>query len=154
MKNSPLQLLRYFIPEISFSANPSFDSNKECDTAMEEFSVETAVNRQTAPKGFPGHSWTIEMKISQGIKEGKNFPYRFKLVILGMFAFLDEALAEEKETQFVRVNGSSILYGAAREVLRSTTALGPWDALIIPGISFYEKQLVQKEEAAPVQESD
>ena len=136
---------------MSFSANPSFDPDKECESGMEEFAVGTVVNRQAALEGFPGHSWSIEMQISQGIKQDKNFPYQFKLVIVGMFAFLNEDLAEEKETQFVRVNGSSILYGAARELLRSTTALGPWDAFIIPGVSFYEKQVAQKEETASVQ---
>jgi preprotein translocase subunit SecB len=154
MKNSCLQLLRYFVPEISISANPSFNPDKDRDSGMEEFSVGTAVNRQAAPEGFPGHSWLIEMQISQGIKQGKNSPYQFKLVIVGMFAFNDGTETDEKEAQFVQVNGSTILYGAAREILRSTMTLGPWGHVIIPTISFYEKQATHTGETVPASKAD
>jgi precorrin-4 methylase len=73
---------------------------------------------------------------------------------VGIFAFLDGAVTSEKEEQFVQVNGSSILYGAAREFLRSMTTLGPWGSAIIPGVSFYEQQASLKEEMTPVAKAD
>ena len=51
----------------------------------------------------------------------------------------------ESETRFVQVNGSSMLYGMAREHIRSLTAAGPWGAIILPTMSFYDnKETAQK----------
>jgi preprotein translocase subunit SecB len=154
MKHSPLQLLRYFVPEMSFSANQAFNPEKACESGNEQFSVEAVVTKQKALENFPGHSWSVEMVISQKIKEGQNFPYQFKLTLVGMFACKDGVMTDDIENQFVRVNGSSMLYGAARELVRLTTTLGPWGEIILPTISFYNKEATQKEQNAPVPKAD
>ena len=139
MKDSPLQLLRYFTPEICCSANPSFDPQKVCEAGVDQFSVNAVVTRQTAADNFPGHSWCVEMHIAQKYKDGQNFPYKFDVTLIGFFACSDGFPSPADEGQFVRVNGSSMLYGAARELLRSLTSRGPWSEVFLPGISFYDK---------------
>jgi preprotein translocase subunit SecB len=139
MKNSPLQLLRYVVPEASCTATPTFDPTQPIDSAITaQLSVNAAVTRQKAPDNFPGHSWSVEVSISQTLKEGQNFPYTFKVSLVGFFTCRDDLPPEAEEERFVRVNGSSMLYGAAREIVRSLTARGPWGALFIPGISFHD----------------
>jgi len=145
MKHSPLQLLRYFVPEIHCSANQAFDEDKSRDSGYDQFSVEATVSRQKSPKGFHGHSWSVEMAIQQQLKEGQNFPYQFKLIIIGIFVCNHGKMTDEAETQFVKVNGSSLLYGAACELIRSTTALGLWGELMLPTTSFYDKDAVRRE---------
>jgi hypothetical protein len=86
------------------------------------------------------------MKVSQKLTEGQNFPYKFDLTILGFFVCRDGVPPEAGEQRFVRVNGSSMLYGIAREIIRSTTAMGPWGFILLPTISFYEKDPTQKDE--------
>jgi preprotein translocase subunit SecB len=154
MRHSPLQLLNYFVPEMSFSANQLFNQERPIEGGIEHFSVEATASQQKAPKDFPGHSWAVEMVIAQEIKEGQNFPYRFKMTIVGMFAFKGDVMADDKENQFVKVNGSSMIYGVARELMRSTASIGPWGALIIPTVSFYENVPEQKEESASVPKAD
>jgi preprotein translocase subunit SecB len=154
MKQSPLQLLSYFVPEMSFSANQLFSQEKSIEGGIESFSVEAEASQQKAPNDFPGHSWSVQMVIAQDIKEGQNFPYRFKLIIVGMFALKEGVMTDDKESQFVKVNGSSIVYGVARELMRSATCLGPWGSLIIPTVSFYESAPMQKEESAPLPKAD
>jgi preprotein translocase subunit SecB len=150
MKHSPLQLLRYFAPEVSCSANLAFDPAKECDSVLEQLSVGATVAQQQNPENAPAHSWSVEMKISQKLKDGQNFPYRFDLTLVGIFTCKDGFRTHEDEEQFVRVNGSSMLYGAAREVIRSLTSRGPWGELLLPTLSFYDKNTKpQSETAAP-----
>ena len=146
MKHSPLQLLQYFVPEISFTANQTFNTEKGCEGGIEEFSVEAVAKHQAAPENFQGRSWSVEMVISQKLKDGQNLPYKFSMTLVGMFAWLDKNATSEQEAQFVRVNGSTILYATAREVIRSTTTLGPWGPVILPTLSFYDKD-ASKEQA-------
>lgn len=154
MKHSPLQLLRYLVPEIACSANPGFAPQKECENAIDQFSVNAVVTQQKAQGNFPGHSWLVDMTISQKLKEGQNFPYKFDLSIVGFFACNNGFPSSVDEEHFVRVNGSSMLYGAARELIRSLTARGPWGELILPSISFYDNATKPTEEVIPAPKAD
>jgi len=154
MTHSALQLLRYVIPELSCSANPSFNPQKECEGGIELFSAETAVAPAKAPDDLKAHAWSVEMRISQTFKEGQNFPYKFDLTILGFFTMQNGQAPESGEERFVRVNGSSMLYGIAREIVRSITATGPWSSVFLPTISFYQKDPNQKDETTLVSKAD
>jgi len=153
MKYSPLQLVRYLIPEISVSANSSFDPQKPIEARTDQFSVQVVVTQQEVHEEFKGHSWSIEMTITQKIMEGQNSPYTFRLSLVGLFFCKDGLPPKAEEERFVRVNGSSILYGAAREMMRSVTALGPWGALLLPTASFYESEAAQKVEGTTIPNS-
>jgi preprotein translocase subunit SecB len=149
MKHSPLQLLRYVVADVACTATPTFDPSKPFDsTTTDLLSVDATVTQQEAPEDFPGHSWSAEMSISQTLKDGQNFPYTFKLSLVGFFACHDGFASPEDEERFVRVNGSSMLYGAAREIIRSATSCGPWGELFLPGVSFYDKGNSSKEDQA------
>jgi|ERR1017187_1617079 preprotein translocase subunit SecB len=140
MKHSPLQLIRYFVTACACNANPKYDPQKEIVGGLEQFSVEVKATPLEPTKDLPGHHWSVEMAVVQKINEGQNFPYTFHITMEGMYACKDGVLKTEAEIQFVKVNGSSMLYGIAREQIRALTAAGPWGAIIIPTLSFYEKQ--------------
>ena len=149
MKHSPLQLQRYLVTDISCSANQNYNPEAEWAGAMENFTVEsTAVRLEDQPK-TSSHSWSVEMVITQKSQKDQNFPYRFHVNLVGVFAFSEGARNAEEENQFVRVNGSSMLYGIAREVIRSLTAAGPWGAVILPTISFYGDASQKQVQADP-----
>lgn len=148
MKHSPLQLVRYLAPEISVSANSSFNPAKPTESGTEQLVVQAIVAQQKAPDNFRGQSWSIEMLITQTFKEGQNFPYTFKLALVGLFLCHDGKVAKADEERFVRINGSSILYATARELVRSLTTLGPWGEVLLPTASFYEDVAVEKKETA------
>lgn len=86
------------------------------------------------------------MTIHQQIGPQQNFPYEFKLVIVGAFTCGDELPEGVSKETFVKVNGSSVLYGVAREMIRATTARGPYLDLMVPTISFYEPPRVEHAE--------
>lgn len=69
----------------------------------------------------------------------------------GVFTCSDELPKGVSKETFVKVNGCSILYGVSREMIRATTARGPWLELMIPTISFYEPPLIKKVEKEEVE---
>ena len=147
MKLSPLQLARYFVTDIGCKANPQFNPEREMQGALEQFSVNVRLNALPPEKDVSGHSWSLEMEIAQRKKEDQNFPYEFHISLLGIFTS-QEGPNLEMETTFVQVNGSSSLYGMAREHIRALTAAGPWSEIILPTVSFYENN--DKEAASKV----
>ena len=149
MKNSPLQLVRYLVTDIACTSNPKFNPEKEMVGGMEQFAVEAKASPLETSKDVPGHPWSVEMVVSQKIQEGQNFPYEFRIAMVGIFGCNNSAAVDEKETRFVRVNGSSMLYGIAREQIRALTAASPWGAILLPTMSFYDNpEHPKKEEAA------
>ena len=147
MKPSALQLVRYLVTDISCAANPNFKTDKALEGAFEQYLVDVKFNQMEQKNEFPGHPWSVELGITQTLKEGQNFPYGFKISVIGIFAFQDGALPGDKEKEFVRINGSSMLYGVAREHIRTITAAGPWGAIIIPTMSFYDNKEATPQEA-------
>ncbi len=138
MKISPLQLLRYVASETSCSGNGTFDNSKPFDPGEGQPELTVTVARQEKPQDFEGNFWAVEMTVAQTCKPGQNFPYNFKVSLLGFFALRDVKASLEWEERFVRDNGSSMLYGAAREIVRSMTSRGPWGALFLPSLTFYD----------------
>lgn len=137
MKFSPLQLTRYAVTDIGCKANPQFNPENELQDALEQFSVSVRLNELPSEKDVPGHAWSLELDIAQKKKDDQNFPYSFHISLVGFFMSPDGPDLE-KETTFVNVNGSSTLYGIAREHIRALTAAGPWGAIILPTVSFYD----------------
>jgi preprotein translocase subunit SecB len=137
------------VTNIGCTANPKFNPEKEIVGALEHYSINAKANPLEAEKDAPGHEWSVELEVVQKKTEENNFPYEFHISIFGIFTCQDGALASEKETRFVQVNGSSMLYGMAREHIRALTAAGPWGAIILPTLSFYEKKEQLQKEAVP-----
>ena len=146
MKLSPLQLTRYVVTNISCAANSKYNPEKEIVGALDQYSINTKANPLAPEKDIPGHGWSVELEVRQEKKEGQNFPYEFHISIFGIFTCQDGTLNSEKETRFVQVNGSSMLYGMAREHIRALTAAGPWGAVILPTMSFYDNKEQPKQE--------
>lgn len=130
MKYSRLNLLGYVIPEISCKANAGFNPSKDLEMQRDELRVE---NKITDPDA--DGDWMVQVIVEQVVKDKQNFPYSFKTVAVGAFR-IDQPESKEADRKLVSVNGSSILFGVIREQIRSLTANGPWNALIIPSVCF------------------
>lgn len=150
MKFSHLQLTRYLVPEISVSANSAFNPGKSVEVDAEQLTVHSVVAPLKDQKGSKDHSWLMEMSVTQCLKEKQNFPYTFKVSLVGVFLCKDGLPPSLEEERFVRTNGSSVLYGAAREILRSITTLGPWGEVLLPSVSFVEDEVSKQEQ--PIQQ--
>jgi preprotein translocase subunit SecB len=137
MKPAPIYLNNYFITELSITARESFDSEKEINAKMEEFNVQEEVQK-IENKDLDGSFWQVVLTVSQQPAAESNFPYEFRIVIVGLFELFAKELSEDKQEKIIRINGSSMLYGSVREIIKANTGRGPYESVVVPTVSFYE----------------
>lgn len=131
MKLSALQLNLYFVTDLTFSANKSFDPQKPIEYVESMFTVEPEVTRQEGN----GRAWQVRLRIEQTASESNNSPYSFSIVMFGFFQVANH-FPEEKEQALVETNAPTMLFGILREVVRDMTMKGPFPGLILPSFSF------------------
>jgi preprotein translocase subunit SecB len=132
---APLNLQRYFLTEVQLTPNASVDLGKAIELNLEDFSVDTRVEQGAIPE-VP---WQIILRIQHNADPKKNYTYNFLVEIVGWFE-VSSNVPEDKKAQLLEVNGSSMLYGVAREVVRSLTAQGPFMPINLPSVSFYKQK--------------
>lgn len=143
MKPSPLSLDNYFVTELIFSANKAYDPSQAGELKFDDLIVEP-----TCLNGEPDkHEWQVGLRLRFQPKAEANYPYTFSLELVGFFRVLS-LLPAESEERLVKTNASSMLYGAAREIIRAATSRGPYVAIILPSVSFYALKKPENAEAA------
>ncbi len=133
MKLSPIQLLDYHVTSISVEACASFKRDKPMDLDPADLSV-SAQTKLLEDAEEP--RWAVSLAIRYEPTEGKNVPYRLSIDMVGLVTAVAKK-ADEAIRHAVEVNGPSMLFGAAREILRDATARGPHGPIIIPSASFF-----------------
>jgi preprotein translocase subunit SecB len=137
MKQSPLQLLDYWVDYIEVRANPNFDSSKEIEILVQSIDLVAEVSEiKIDDAHFAGTAWQVSLRIEQPLPEGKNLPYSYKLDIAGLVA-AHPGLKDEQLKRAVEVNGPSMLFGSAREIIRAATSRGRHAPVIIPSTNFF-----------------
>ena len=147
MKLSPLQLERYFITDLHFSANSKFDESKEALFKCDYIEVKTAVVKDAKES----NKWQITLNIKFQPSAEANIPYSYSLEMVGLFETASEFPADKVE-RLVKTNGSTMLYGVAREVVRELTSKGPRDGPVLPSVSFFEPEKKAQETIAATPE--
>jgi len=143
VKLSPLDLCRYFVTESSCSANPEFDPKQPIDVAMDRLVVETSIDKiEVEVQERVG--WSVELDLAYQLAPKQNYPYSYSVRIVGLFTSPAEVPPGLDDERVVRINGCSMLYGIAREMVRSHTAAGPWGEILIPTVSFFEGKQVEE----------
>jgi preprotein translocase subunit SecB len=144
MKASPLNLRDYYVTELSVTTNKNFDLQKPVSMKFEDLVVERhLIQHNDAKNGSP---WQLTLRVHHTSAPERNAPYQFTLELVGFFDVNAKVPAEKVET-ILKVNGASMLYGAARQVIRSATAQGPYLPVLLPSVSFYAPK-----ESAPAPE--
>ncbi len=132
MKTSPLQLEHYFVSDLHFAVNHTFDVTKKVDLSDDQFVVDAA---SQCDKKSP-EKWQVTLRVKHHPVVSANAPYSFTLEVVGFFLVLP-AYPHDKE-RLVKTNGPTILYGIAREIVRNITSSGPHPGVLIPSVSFFE----------------
>lgn len=149
MKQAPLQLLDYWVDFIEVRANYKFDPKKPADLEIESIDLRSDVRqREVVDPETNGTEWFVHLRIEQPLGEDKNIPYTYTLEITGLVAAHPE-LKDEKLRRAVEVNGPSMLFGSAREILRAATGRGPFAPIIIPSTNFFSRLPDKKTEPTP-----
>jgi hypothetical protein len=147
MRLAPLTLERYFAERFEFTVNPKCDLRQPLELRIDDLQVKSRIDYlPEAQIEAQSQNAARKAKISLGVcyqpaHEG-NFPYSFRLDLVGFFA-VATGLREVDPDRLLELNGSSILFGVAREMIASFTARGPFPLILLPSISF------PTEESAP-----
>ncbi|WP_025324470.1 protein-export chaperone SecB [Deferrisoma camini] len=132
MKAPPLRLENYFFPRVLVEANPNFANT---DT-NQEVPIKLSAQPQVSVNTKDPLRFRLILKIRVAYDEDHPSPYGIELDAVGFFR-VDETVPEDQRTTLVHVNGSTILFAAAREFLLGVTGRGPWGNVMLPAWSFH-----------------
>jgi len=133
MKLSPIQLLDYQVTSLNVEACASFNREQPMDLDPAEVAV-NALTKRLDDENEP--RWAVTLSLRLEPVEGKNIPYRLSIDMVGLVTALAQNV-DETIRHAVEVNGPSMLFGAAREILRDATSRGPHGPIILPSASFF-----------------
>jgi preprotein translocase subunit SecB len=140
MELAPIQLTDYFVPAIHVEASPDYNSDQPSDLDIDSLEVKQSC---TCPDKNAPHRFVIQMSLRQELVQGKNIPYRYEIHLVG-FVETHPKFPEDKLQRAVEVNGPSMLFGAAREILRAATGRGPYGHVLIPSTTFFKPEKPSK----------
>lgn len=134
---SSLQLERSFFKRVEIVAASAAET-------VPPQKIETTVNSGRDP-GVIGR-YRIDLIIRLLPEGDKSSSYTGVVEVSGFFRIVGP-ISPDKQDQLVTVNGCSMLFGMAREMVSNVTARGPWPMLVLPTVSFADVKLVPVEPA-------
>ncbi len=138
MKLARINLIEYFATDLMLGTNNAFATDRPVQFEDKDLMVNvTAKKNETAPRD--GGRWQVTIEIRHQPAPGVNFPYSYRVVLVGQFGVQDGVQSDDEE-RFVRIQGASVLYGMAREIVRALTGRGPYRPVILPTMNFYEQK--------------
>lgn len=130
---APLEIKKYFFPLVHVAADPQYNPERHGSEANKvEFDVRTSVIKNEDDL----YQVAVEI-VAQPVDENHRIPYSVHLIGVGLFTV---SKAWKNPEKLLRVNGASMIYSAAREFLITITARGPWNPVILPTVSFLDKE--------------
>lgn len=138
MELAPLQLIRYWIDDLEIHAHRQFDVENEESDFLDSLDVNANVSELDPPEGISGDLglfWLVSLSIKVGDDAKVTDPYDIRLNLSGIVQ-TSPKLVSENLRRIVDVNGPSMLFGVAREIVRNLTASGPFPAVLFPSVSF------------------
>lgn len=133
MRPSSIELERYFVTDLNISTNTEFDNSKPTGLTIRDLVTEPECYSEKADR----QHWMIRLKVRNTDNKERNTPYFFSIEIAGFFSVVD-SVPEDRVADFVKINGASILFGTAREVLRNAMSLGPYAPILLPAVCFLD----------------
>lgn len=124
-----VKLLDYFVKSFSFETNMKCEKEKPRDLS------DVTIQNNWRPLKKHKNRYAVFLNMEMRAPEGKNTPYAIKMEMFGYFQ-VPEEMPEELREKMVKTNGSSILYGAAREIIREMTSRGIFRKIYFPTVSF------------------
>jgi preprotein translocase subunit SecB len=141
---SPLQLLEYTFDGVSvmpvdgYQADPEFAPSLVFFPGKLAMSVETGLVLLDEQDKYS--DFGVKLILRVGPKEGAQAPYNIQISIRGtvrMHLILVKGQAEERRIRAL-VNGTSLLYGSAREMVSAITSRSVYGSFLLPSLNFQD----------------
>jgi len=146
---SPLRLDKYFLKELHFALYEGFDHARVPDDELTTPNVYVEVISSDQNPNNP-LQWRFELNLELLEPEEGQFPYKVETTVVGYFTVSSHYPAEKAES-LARVNGPSLLYSTARELIALVTGRSQYAALLIPVASFLGRPQSTEAKAASKQ---
>ena len=132
MKPSLLSLLGLTFLGIRLDLNAKFEGKAA------EFDFTGAMLRWKVRHGKRDdkQGWWVGVEFSTHEGDEKPCPYVIDMKAVALFEVSEEVPAEDRE-KFVYENGASLVYGAIREMVSTTSARSAYGSLMLPTASFF-----------------
>jgi preprotein translocase subunit SecB len=131
MRPVPISLAHAFTTEINVQANPAIKIDQPPTLDLSELRCDHTTLQPTEKQTH----WRVQLKLAQDATPQNNAPYSFRIVMEGWFTLTPDFPADQSE-RFISINGTAILYGLAREQLRSAMSAGPFVPIMLPSVTF------------------
>lgn len=128
MKESKFQFLNPYLVELSFVANPDFDTGNTSIEIQNNFSVQ--IDRSESE-----NLARVELKLEINI-ENYNAPFRVKAIVASDFKWED--LDDEAVEAMLNLNAPALLLGYMRPIVANVTNSSCFPAYNLPFINFTE----------------
>jgi len=147
MHLSPLKLDNYYFTEVRISCQ-SDSTDEESDQYDFEVDTDATLERPDQPR-----VWFVFLTITINGQQNKTPRFTGEIGLMGKFT-VDDGWAADRIEELVYINGSGLLYAAAREMICSITGRTFFEALTIPSWSFgtmykefkqQQKQIIEKQ---------
>lgn len=152
MKLSPLQMAYYRLADFSLTPRVGITIEDEPYSNLEEMEAFLEIYQEGEDGDFNDvETWGVTLGLMFKADEQYKFsPYDFKIVLFGTFKCAKNLPQGLKVERLVGVNGSSMLYGVARELIGTISEKSIWGRLTLPTMAFtdYKDMIVAQDVAA------
>ena len=137
MKLSPLQLAYYRVTKCAMTSLPNYEPGDDESLAILK-QMRASLEIQPAPDDDSEHTsaWLVGLCLDLTPESGVMCPYEFRIELFGNFHCSKDLPPKLDAERLVGINGTSILYGIARELLLGLTEKSMWGGLTLPTMSF------------------
>ena len=149
MNLPPIELENYSVQEVRLAMNPDYDLENHKDLPKDE-----GFQFMHYAKRIKKREWIVVLGIRLEPESGDNVPsvpYFYKLEMIGSFNVhsqfppkpKDKSKFSSKESDEIikgriELNGPAMLYGIAREKIRSLSSSSGFGEILIPTVSFHK----------------
>ena len=145
MQLSPLQLVEYSFEQISIKTTEGYVSQDGSNPSLvftpEKLAISAATGLKLLEQQKTYSDFGVKLGLQVDPKDPKGAPYSIDIEVQGIFRMFfvthDGDLAEERR-QRALVNGISMLYGVAREMVSNTTSRSRHGQMLLPAMNFSE----------------
>lgn len=132
LRKSPLELISYFFPLITYKAYPPAGKEEEApDTLLERVTSESTLLDPEKK------IWEVTVTVSSN-KRTKAQPrlFEYEIACTGHFRWLPQGDLDKTLETEILTNCVSVLYSSVRDCLSTITGKGPYEPVVLPTVSF------------------
>lgn len=143
IKNNSLQLEHYHFTECSVVARDVEFDDINVEGPYPSFAnqkLNSTVNIATSEQSENPNNFLLSLDIECSPDDSSSFPYKFMFRVEGIFECNSFSDNVEERKKLVVCNGSTMLYGAVRELLLNLTSRQKYGPVLLPTTSFTNMQ--------------